>query len=251
MRRTVFVFLAIISIFAIALIPSVLSSVTLLATGNNYNSLVVYCTNCDSGTCACSINNCNSGTLDFYNNSACFSVPYNEKIFSSGGFSFSISNQTYLRVFCDDGNTTPCTVANYYTSVTISGGPSCKQVNRVCSDYSPCCSGLTCKNNICVQTTTTTTSSTTTTTATQNACPYECCSNEQNYLDKPCGDGTACYSHTCVNTLTETSTTTPSPQISYSIYASVFVAILLLVFLIYFVYVSVLRPARAPFPVKK
>lgn len=242
MERIALVLLA--AVFAtIALIPSIFSQVPLTAYGNGTTNLVITCSNCDSGTCSCSVNNCQSGTIDFYNSSNCNAVPYNEQNFGGGSFSFSITNATYLRAYCDDGNQTPCSVANYYAPVTITttAPSSCQAQNRVCTDSSPCCSGLTWQNNICIPTTTTTT---TTTTSTQTECPYECCSNEQNYFDKPCGDGTACYSHICVNTLT-TTTTTASPQISYSLYASSFVAILLLVFLIYFVFGRVLGHAGA------
>jgi hypothetical protein len=248
MERLDLVLLA--AVFAmIALIPSIFSQVPLTAYGNGTTNLVIYCSNCDSGTCSCFVNNCQSGTIDFYNSSSCNAIPYYEQNFGGGSFSFSLTNTTYLKAYCDDGNQTPCSVANYYAPVTITTAApsSCKAQNKVCTDNSPCCSGLTCQNNICIPTnTTTSTTSTTTTTSTQSECPYECCSNEQNYFDKPCGDGTACYSHICANTLiTTTTTTSASPQISYSLFASSFVAILLLVFLIYFVFGRVLGSASA------
>jgi hypothetical protein len=208
----------------------------------NYSAATISCYNCNTGTCSCSIS-CSSGYINFYSVSNCNFLPYKENIFSNEIFSFPISNTIYLKVLCDNGNTSSCTTINYSappTSVTQSGGnyvpPSCQVENRVCTTITPCCLGLTCQNNICIRTTTTTITTTiaitTTTTALAKSCPYECCFNENNYLNKYCDSGKICINHSC-----QSSTTTQGIQINYLFVVGAFVAIIILIILIYFLFV--------------
>jgi len=170
------------------------------------------CAGCNTGTCVCGVSGCKNGTFDYYSSSECSMIPYKEGIFSDGSFSFSINENIYMEIFCDDGSSSLCTAITYSPQSTT--------------------------------TTTSTTTSTTTTTISKTTCPYECCFDDVNYFDKSCNSGSVCANNICYAT---TSTTTAAGyHISFSLVASSFVSIFLLLFLVYYVFGVVLgrRSAR-------
>jgi len=90
----------------------------------------ITCSNCNSGTCSCSFS-CTSGTLDYFSESTCKTLPTKEKVFFNGSLPVSVSGTTYLKIFCDDSSASVCTTVN----------PSI----NTCS----CPSGYTQQGNVC------------------------------------------------------------------------------------------------------
>jgi hypothetical protein len=172
------------------------------------------CIHCDTGTCLCGVSGCNKGIFYFYSSSDCSTVPYRSGSFISSTISFSTSQIVALKIYCEDGRTSSCTLVNYHPGSTA---------------------------------TTSTTSSRTTTSSTSSTsketCPYECCSDAQNYFDKACDEGFECANHVC--SVTSTSSTSIPYNINYSLIASSFIAVCLLVFLLYYVFgIIVMRTTR-------
>jgi len=212
---------------------------------------VISCSNCLSGNCTCSVTICDTGNLDYYNNSNCNAIPYKESTFTSGGFNISYYNSSfYIETFCDNGNVSACTSITSFVSTsttTTTTNANCAQTGSYCNFTSDCCIGNICRDGVCANTAPTT--STTTSVGGYNPgsktfCPFECCSGDQNYFDKTCLNGNECNNHLCETT---TSTTTESGlisaggyQISFSLLIVTVFAIGIIMMLLYYYFGHVL-----------
>lgn len=222
-------FLAGLSILLLVSIPvvfaknSLTSGLFVFSLSTKTSPPSISCTTCTEGKCSCSVSQCESGTLDFFYTSNCSSLPYREKFFSYGNLvTFPLNASTYVKILCDDSTVSLCTAINYYTTTTKTF--SCQSSGQFCSSLFPCCTDFVCQNNACVSSN-----------PNKSQCPYQCCSDDQNYLDKFCGSGTACFNHLCENILTPTTTTTAAPKIKLSAFAATFIALALLLILAYYV----------------
>jgi hypothetical protein len=175
------------------------------------------CAHCDSGTCICGVSGCDKGLYYFYSSIDCSTIPYDSGSFSGSTFTFSTNKVVAMKVYCDNGHTTPCNLVPYHAGSTTT--------------------------SVSTTTSRTTTTSFTTTSISQPQCPYQCCSNDENYLDRYCDDGYECINHICQVT---TTTTTALPlTMNYSLIASSFIALCLMVFLLYYILgIVVMRSSR-------
>jgi len=139
-------------------------------------SITISCPSCQLNNCQCSITNCSSGSATIYNKANCQNYPI-QYLFSNETLVWSPTQYiTYsMKVLCDDGNISDCanvTIELITPTTTIQGeggggggGGSCKQLGYVCSDNNQCCSGLTCKDKVCINQTSTSAATRTTTTS--------------------------------------------------------------------------------------
>lgn len=67
----------------------------------------VSCRNCRIGGCTCTITDCDSGIIDFFNTSSCSLYPDYEFTFSSGHLDWSpeIARSYSVKALCSDGTT--------------------------------------------------------------------------------------------------------------------------------------------------
>jgi len=188
-------------------------------TNTTVPNATISCSNCNSGTCSCSVSSCVNGTLDIYYISNCSMIPFKELVFNYGNLiTFSLNKTIYTKILCDNEIASNCTEI----------------------DYSPVKATTTTTTSIITNT------STTTTTAIKSSCPYECCINVANYFNKDCDYGKICTNNVCLSTsTTTTSLAPPQYQISFSLIASVFISIFLLVFLIFYVFGYIIGKSSA------
>lgn len=212
-----------------------------LATGQSYFTVIVVplpptisCSGCSTGICTCSVSQCTNGTLYFYHNSDCSDVPYKQFDFISGNMiTFDMSNTVFTKIVCYNGAVSNCIGISNSLFVTTTT--------------------TTTTTTITTATTTTTTTTTTSlaTTPALSVCPYDCCSSEPSYFDKDCAYGEICTNNVCLSVSTTTTSSSPQYKISFSLIASSFISILLLLFLLYFVFGRVIGKAAARTVVSK
>jgi len=85
------------------------------------------CSNCNIGSCTCSVGNCNSGVVDIYEKQTCGDVPKYSLSFSGSQFTWIPENSgTHsYRILCDDGSKSSClsvNVGSAGSTTTIPGG---------------------------------------------------------------------------------------------------------------------------------
>jgi hypothetical protein len=142
-----------------------------------------------------------------YKTADCSGFPLYYTSFSGGSASWSPTQTTsfYLRAFCSGFNS-DCKIQQVSsvtapTTTTLGGYTGCKKEGRICTDISPCCSGLVCVENACrnvSSSTTTIVGSTTTLPAVKTSCPYDCCQNDPDFYDKQCNEGYVCQENLCI-----------------------------------------------------
>lgn len=151
------------------------------------NAQTISCPNCHINDCQCSITNCQNGTLRIYNKTICSGLWAESPSFVNGNIIWhpnKIGDYSMI-VDCDDGNISSCfnvsvisapTTTTTTTIATImqttsgggeiggggggGGGAKCSMEGHVCTQRTPCCSGLSCISDICRKVSTTTTSTT-------------------------------------------------------------------------------------------